>query len=137
MIGKRSHELPFTNKRLLVKKGDEFERDGFGHEHFLVIHQDGKSILMSGCAHNGILSILDAYMERYKKAPDLVVSGFHLMKKTDYTESEIKEVESITRELKKYPTQFVTCHCTGIPAYDIMKSIMGEKLEYAHSGEEI
>ncbi|MBO4776250.1 MAG: MBL fold metallo-hydrolase [Lachnospiraceae bacterium] len=137
VIGKRSHELPFTNKRLLVKKGDEFERDGFGHEHFLVIHQDGKSILMSGCAHNGILSILDAYMERYKKAPDLVVSGFHLMKKTDYTESEIKEVESIARELKKYPTQFVTCHCTGIPAYDIMKSIMGEKLEYAHSGEEI
>ena len=59
VIRKRSHELPFTNKRLLVRTGDEYRRDDFCHEHFLVIHQEGKSILMSGCAHNGILSILD------------------------------------------------------------------------------
>ena len=59
------------------------------------------------------------------------------MKKTDYTGSEIKEVESIARELKKYPTRFVTCHCTGVPAYDLMKEIMGDNLEYVHSGEEL
>lgn len=137
VIRKRSHELPSSNKTLLIKEGDGFRRDDFVHEHFLVVHQDGKSILMSGCAHNGILSIMDAYMERYKKTPDMVISGFHLMKKTDYTGSEIKEVESIARELKKYPTRFVTCHCTGVPAYDIMKEIMGDNLEYVHSGEEL
>lgn len=30
-----------------------------------------------------------------------------------------------------------TSHCTGLPAFDIMKNIMGDKLEYVHSGEEI
>ncbi|MBR3516038.1 MAG: MBL fold metallo-hydrolase [Lachnospiraceae bacterium] len=136
-IQKRSHELPFTNKRLLVRKGNEYIRDDFRHEHYLVIRQDGKSVLMSGCAHNGILSILDAYMEKYGKAPDAVISGFHLMKKTPYREEEIREIEDIARELNKYPTQFFTCHCTGTDAFDIMKIIMGEKLSYVHSGEEI
>ena len=137
VIENRSHELPFTNKWLLVKTGNDFRRDDFGHEHFLVIRQDGRSILMSGCAHNGILSILDAYKEHYGTSPDLVISGFHLMKKTPYRDNELEEVKSIARELNKYPTKFVTCHCTGTEAYDIMKTIMGDKLEYVHSGEEI
>ena len=137
VIKNRSHELPFTNKRLLVREGDDYRRDDFGHEHFLVIHQDGRSVLMSGCAHNGILSILDEYMNRYGKAPDVVISGFHLMKEKDYRDSEVKEIEDIARELKKYPTKFVTCHCTGTVAYGLMKEIMGDSLCYVSSGEEV
>ena len=136
-IHKRSHELPFTNKRLLIRTKEGFKRDDFVHEHFLVIRQEGKTVLMSGCAHNGILSILDAYIEKFGKAPDLVVSGFHLMKKTDYRAEEIKEIEDIARELKNYPTQYVTCHCTGTIAFEVMKNILGEQLEYVHSGEEV
>lgn len=136
-IPQRSHELPFTNKRLLIRKGDEYIRDDFRHEHYLVIHQSGKSILMSGCAHNGILSILDAYMAKYGNMPDMVISGFHLMKKTPYREEEIREIEEIGNELKKYPTKFCTCHCTGVEAFEIMKRIMGERLIYVHSGQEI
>ena len=135
VIRNRRHALPSTNKNLLVRAGDDYERDDFGHEHCLVIHDDGKSYLMSGCAHNGILSILAAYQEKYGNAPDLVVSGFHLMKKTDYTAGEIGEIKAIARELKNYPTKFVTCHCTGLAAYDVMKDIMGDRLEYVHSGD--
>ena len=137
VIHSRSHELPSTNRRLLVRTGDDYRRDDFGHEHFLVIHQAGKSILMSGCAHNGILNILDAYVDRYGKAPDLVVSGFHLMKKTDYNDDEINEIKAIAKELRNFPTKFVTCHCTGTIAFDIMKSILGDSLDYVHSGEEV
>ena len=133
----RIHEPPSTNKNLLVRSGDGYQLDDFRHEHCLVIRQDGRSVLMSGCAHNGILSILDGYMEKYGKAPDLVISGFHLMKKTDYCGSEIDEIRAMATELKKYPTRFVTCHCTGITAFDVMKTIMGESLEYVHSGESI
>lgn len=137
VIRDRSHVLPSTNSNLLVLSKDEYQKDDFGHEHCLVIRQDSKSILMSGCAHNGILSILDAYMYKYGQAPDLVVSGFHLMKKTDYSDSEINEIKAIAKELKNYPTRFVTCHCTGIAAFDVMKEIMGDNLDYVHSGEEV
>ena len=137
VIHNRSHELPSTNKRLLVRSGDGFQRDDFVHEHCLVIRSKGKTVLMSGCAHNGILSILDAYKDKYGTAPDLVVSVFHLMKKTDYSDSEIDEIKAIAEELKDYPTKFVTCHCTGTAAFDVMKEIMGDSLEYVHSGETV
>ena len=78
-----------------------------------------------------------SYKEKYGNVPDLVVSGFHLMKKSDYRDSEIEEIKAIANELKDYPTKFVTCHCTGTAAYDVMKNIMGDSLEYVHSGEEV
>ena len=136
-IKRRTHNLPFTNKRLLVKENGEFVRDEFVHEQYLVISDGGKRILLSGCAHNGMLSILDAFKDKYGTAPDVVISGFHLMKKTKYTDDELSEIVDIGKELKKYPTKFFTCHCTGEPAYKIMKLSMGEQLRYVHSGEEV
>ena len=136
-IKNRTHELPFTNKRLLIKTGNEFVRDDFKHEHFTVLTEGDKKVLMGGCAHNGILSIMDAFLAKYGKAPDSVISGFHLMKKTPYREDQVKDIEEIARELVKYPTYFYTCHCTGVEAFDIMKEIMGDKLLYVHSGDEI
>jgi 7,8-dihydropterin-6-yl-methyl-4-(beta-D-ribofuranosyl)aminobenzene 5'-phosphate synthase len=142
-IKNRSHKLPSSNKRILIRKGDHFQCDDFVHEQFLVVSQGSQDsqdpwrVLMSGCAHSGILSIMDAFCEKYGKEPDLVISGFHLMKKTDYTGDEIREIEEIAKELTRYPTKFVTCHCTGIPAFDRMKTIMGDQLAYVHSGEEI
>ncbi|MBO4637073.1 MAG: MBL fold metallo-hydrolase [Clostridiales bacterium] len=136
-IGSRRRDLPSSNKRLLIKTGNGFIRDTFAHEQFAVIRQDDMTVLLSGCAHNGILNILDAFTDRYGKAPDIVVSGFHLMKRSAYTGGEIKEIEDIARELKRYPTRFITCHCTGVEAYKIMKSILGDALRYVHSGEEI
>ena len=117
-IKNRSHKLPSSNKRILVRRGDQLLCDDFVHEQFLVIREGPKRVLMSGCAHSGI-------------------SGFHLMKKTDYTGDEIREIEEIAGELKKYSTRFITCHCTGLPAFDRMKAIMGDQLAYVHSGEEI
>ncbi len=136
-IQNRSHALPFTNKQLLIRKGNDYIRDDFTHEHYLMIHENEKHILMSGCAHNGILSILDTCRETFGYDPDVVISGFHLKKKSEYKDEELEEVLEIAKELKKYPTKFITCHCTGIPAYEAMKEILGDQLDYVHTGEEI
>ena len=136
-IKKRSHDLPFTNKRLLIKENGELRRDDFVHEQYLVISEGDKKILISGCAHNGILSILDAFKEKYGAEPDMVISGFHLMKKTGYTDDELRQIISIGTELMRYSTKFVTCHCTGETAYEIMKNVLGDQLQYVHSGENV
>ena len=136
-IRKRSHDLPFTNKRLLIKENGELRRDDFVHEQYLVISEEGRKILISGCAHNGILSILDAFKEKYGAEPDMVISGFHLMKKTGYTDDELRQIISIGTELMRYSTKFVTCHCTGETAYEIMKNVLGDQLQYVHSGENV
>ena len=52
-IKERSHDLPFTNKRLLIRKREEYQRDDFRHEHFLVIKEEGKTVLILGTRPGG------------------------------------------------------------------------------------
>ena len=46
-------------------------------------------------------------------------------------------IRQTARELQKMPTRFVTGHCTGIPAYKMLKEILGEQIRYLGSGEEL
>ena len=130
-----NHPIPSANKTLLVKSGGRLMQDSFDHEHYLVIRDGDRRILVSGCAHKGMLNIMEAFAVRYKTAPDMVISGFHLMKKGEYTEEERREIADMAGKLKEYPTEYVTCHCTGIKAYEIMKGVIGEKLKVVHSGD--
>ena len=133
--GKR--DLPVSNGNLRKKEGGRLVPDDFVHEQCLVITERNRHVLFSGCAHNGILNILDRFEELFGGAPDVVISGFHMMKKSAYTEKEQNVICSTAEKLKEYPTMFYTCHCTGLPAYDMMKEIMGGKIAYVHCGETV
>lgn len=134
-----------TGRRLFAKSNLELSKrianqdiqDSFHHEQCLVISQNNQWILLSGCAHNGILNILDRYYELFQAFPDMVISGFHMKKKTELTDLEKEDIRKTALELKKMDTVFYTGHCTGIQAFDIMKKIMLEKLFYIHSGDQI
>ena len=128
---------PSGNKELKVKKEDQFSQDEFLHEQYLVLSENGKKVLLSGCAHNGILNILEKYREIYGKDPDAMISGFHMQKKSGYSQEDMDVIRKIAKELKKTDTIFYTGHCTGEIPYQIMKEYLGEQLVYVHSGDEI
>lgn len=128
---------PVGNYRLKEKSGETLLQDTFAHEQCLVVEAEGKRILMSGCAHNGILNILERYRDFYGEEPDAVISGFHMMKQEDYTTEELAVIKETAHRLGKMKTKFFTGHCTGMPAYEVMKEIMGDKLCYVHSGETV
>lgn len=128
---------PQGNLSLKRKEGELFVQDNFNHEQCLVIEAEGQHILLSGCAHNGILNILDKYRELYHSEPDMVISGFHMMKKTEYDKEEIQNIKDTAVELAGYRSHFCTGHCTGLPAFHILKEIMGEQLTYVHCGEQV
>ena len=70
--------------------------------------------------------------------PDYVITGFHMMKREGkHTEEEKAVIIQTAQELAKMNTVFYSGHCTGIPAFEMMKDIMGDKLIALHSGEEI
>lgn len=127
---------PQGNLRLKRREGDVLVQDEFEHEQCLVVESEGKHILLSGCAHNGILNILDKYEELYGREPDMVISGFHMMQQ-EYTEEDLENIRSTARELAEKKTVFYSGHCTGQVAFDLMKEIMGEQLQAIHSGEVI
>lgn len=128
---------PKGNLSLQRIEGDCLVPDNFDHEQCLVIEAEEKRVLLSGCAHNGILNILDKYHEIFGGEPDVVISGFHMMQKTDYTEEDIQNIRETAKELQKMHTHFYTGHCTGLPAFEIMKEVMGDRLTFVHCGDTI
>ena len=134
-----NHPLPSTNKRIMKKEGEGYVQDDFVHEQSLYVRSAGASAVISGCAHSGVLNILDEFVRKFgrENLPQVVVSGFHLMRKTGYDGTDIREQEEIARRLMDYPCRFYTCHCTGVEPFARMKEIMGERLEYIHTGGKI
>ncbi len=135
--GMTGHKFcPGSNLGLSRRVNGKDEQDEFAHEQCLVIHGD-KKLLVSGCAHNGILNILERYEELYGGVPDVVISGFHMMKRSGYTAEEQEVILKTAEELDKSGAIFYTGHCTGQQAIDLMRPIMGEKLVQIHCGMKI
>ena len=110
---------------LCVKENDEYRAEDFRHEHYLLIKENGKRILISGCSHQGIINIMDWYK------PDVLIGGFHFMNQ-DHGETLQKYGEM----LDKYDTEYYTCHCTGVEQYEFLRHYI-KHLQYLSEGEEM
>ena len=108
-------------------------RDRVDHEIVLVIKNNNKLIIFSGCSHGEILNIIGTVTRTF---PNIyvraVIGGFHLTGTAKYS------VEQIGKEVLKYPIMKIyTCHCTGVENYGILKTILGVKIEYISTGSKI
>ena len=101
--------------------------DPYLHEQYLLVEENGKRICISGCSHKGALNILHWFR------PDVFVGGFHFMK----MDPQGGELAAATALLSQGNTRYYTGHCTGQAQFDAMKSVLGDRLEYIHTGSEI
>ena len=127
-----------ANDTLREKVGDDYPMDDFRHEQSLIVTENGKTILLGGCAHNGVVNILRRAEEILGRAPDAVFAGFHLINPGLGGIVEPRElIEDIAKELKARPnTQYYTGHCTGQEPFDILKETLGDQLVAMHTGSE-
>lgn len=132
-----TYPVPSANQSLRVKTETGLIQDDFRHEQCLVVSEGGRKVLLSGCAHHGILNVLDRYRELFGGEPDVAISGFHMMKKSGYSKEDLDMIADTAKELSKVNTVFCTGHCTGTEPFEAMKKIMGGQLRYVHSGDEI
>ncbi len=128
--------LPRGNALLKEKHGEFFIQDEFDHEMYLVVTQQSMKVLISGCAHKGIINILDRYSEIYGGVPTHVISGFHTVN-TEYRKEDIELIKETAKLLVKTNTRFYSGHCTGDRPLELFKAIMGDKLAVIHSGDRI
>ena len=129
--------FPSCNVTLLMKHGDDFVPDDFAHEQNLVIRSSGKTMLIAGCAHKGIVNIVDACKDRLGQYPDYVVGGFHLSGSRENRSEAPDGVDAIGEYLASTPSQYFTCHCTGMESFQRLKRILGEKIRYLPTGDRI
>ena len=128
---------PSCNAMLLMKRGDEFVPDDFAHEQNLVIQQDGKTMLIAGCAHKGIVNIVDACKDRLGQYPDYFVGGFHLTGQRGNQSETPDVVDAIGEYLASMPARYYTCHCTGKENLQRLKRILGERIRPLSTGDRI
>jgi len=74
-------------------------------------------IVVTGCAHPGILELVKRAKELMKQDVWFVIGGFHLVS-TDTT-----RVKAIAQELRKLTKYVGPCHCTGEKAQGIFKNV--------------
>lgn len=116
---------------LMQLQNGTFIPDNFNHEHYLLIQENDKKILISGCSHKGILNIVEWFK------PDFLIGGFHFKSLDVENPCQKLELESYAKKLASYNTKYFTCHCTGTQQFEILKSIMKEKVEYISTGDVI
>lgn len=100
--------------------------EDFRHEQYLLVEEDGKRILFSGCAHKGIVQIARAFR------PDVLIGGFHLSKIQDES-----VLDTIADALLTLPTRYYTGHCTGTEQFGYLKRKMGARLENLSTGVQV
>lgn len=127
------HGLPIGNQTLFEKIDGQYTVDTFTHEQYLAIVEDETLLLITGCSHRGISNIVAECQRRYKRFPDVVIGGFHLM---DYTEEDHKALDDIAHYLIETGATYYTCHCTGDASYAYLKEAMGEQLYWCSGGQE-
>lgn len=118
-------------------KNQELMPDDFSHEQNLVINEAGKHVLFAGCAHRGIVNILEHLIYKNNIEPDVVIGGFHLYNRASDQSENLELVENIAEALLAHKAKFYTCHCTGISSYRVLKSRMNDRLDYLSAGSEI
>ena len=133
--------LSEANRLLLERDGDGFCQDAFNHEQSLIVREKGgKRILVAGCAHRGIVNIIERFIQMEGAAPDAVIGGFHLMAPASGSVVPREQIEAVARRLLGFrgeagDTVYYTCHCTGLFAYGILKERMGERISYLAAGK--
>ena len=128
---------PTGNIDLLKKWGAGFQRDDFSHEQNLVIRENGRIVLLAGCAHSGIVNILEQLKSELGLTPDAVIGGFHLFNPNNKKSEDPAVVDGVGRYLLETGAKYYTCHCTGLESYARLKAVMGGSIDYLSGGGEI
>mgnify|MGYP000370799344 CR=1 FL=1 len=127
----KKYVTPLANKTLMKELDSERVADNFNHE-LVFVYGKEKLFVYTGCAHKGVLNILDSVDKYVGKPIRLLAGGFHLVDDFE-TEDEITDIAQIC--LSKYPnTTFITGHCTGNCAYTYLKAVLGNNLYSFYTG---
>ncbi len=129
--------LSSSGNKLYKRASRGIEQDDFDHEHNLLIACQGKSVLLAGCAHRGIVNIVERAEELTDGKLDVAIGGFHLYNSpTGKSESDVL-INEVANALSNWSAKYCTCHCTGKKAFNLMHRKLGSQMEYLSTGRTI
>lgn len=118
---------PVDDAGLTVKRDGALCPEDFAHEQYLLVRDEGRRVLISGCSHRGVLNLHRHF------APDVLIGGFHLMNLDPEGPGRARLEETAAR-LMSPPTLCFTGHCTGEAQYAFLWERMGDHLHRLTAG---
>jgi 7,8-dihydropterin-6-yl-methyl-4-(beta-D-ribofuranosyl)aminobenzene 5'-phosphate synthase len=116
--------------RLVLQEGDRFIGDPVEDDASLILHTGKGPVLLLGCAHSGVLNILD-YVQGKLGVIKLhaVIGGTHLMfYGLQYIPDFIERLDRLSVDLVG------VSHCTGLAATIELAKLLGDKVRVASAG---
>lgn len=111
--------------------------DTFEHEQNMIIDENGVRVLMAGCAHKGVVNIINRFFNIESAPPAAVIGGFHLAI-PGTGDVNLPLVDGTAERLLAVPgAVYYTGHCTGLPSYERLKEKMGDRVRYIHAGDTV
>jgi 7,8-dihydropterin-6-yl-methyl-4-(beta-D-ribofuranosyl)aminobenzene 5'-phosphate synthase len=109
------------------------EQDVFSDDQSLILDTSKGLILVLGCAHSGMINIINYVVERIRKDKFYaILGGTHL----DFLTPE--QLEESVKILKKMKIEKVgVCHCTGMRAAFRLHQEFGDRFFYGHVGSSL
>jgi 7,8-dihydropterin-6-yl-methyl-4-(beta-D-ribofuranosyl)aminobenzene 5'-phosphate synthase len=100
-------------------------------EQALLVPTSKGLIVLTGCAHPGILEIVKRAKELMRQDVYFVMGGFHL------TSTDPARVKMIARELRTLTKRIGPCHCTGEKAQAIFRDVFKDDYVDIRAGVKI
>lgn len=125
---------PSSNNNLYMDEDNRCALDDFKHEQNLIISENNRVVLIAGCAHHGMLNIINEAQRLINKPIDFALGGLHLFSRSTGITESIDTIKSLGKDLLKTKVKLLTCHCTGDTAYEILKPIMKDNITYLRTG---
>lgn len=120
----------WIDPRFVRAEGDSRRSDLFDDELSLALTSESGLVVVAGCAHRGIVNIVESARHAFPGVPiRAVVGGFHLASNAD------EELASVVSSLAALEPRSVHCaHCTGLRGFSALASAMGSRVSWLHCG---
>ena len=130
-----------SDRHFYIKRRGGYVADDFSEECFAVCfpkrRRDG-FVLLTACSYSGVADMVKTAVRLWDAPVLSVIGGFGLCSPSGKLSVTAHEAEKTAKELSKLGTGSIyTCHNTGRKGYDIMKEILGDRLQYLRAGEEL
>jgi 7,8-dihydropterin-6-yl-methyl-4-(beta-D-ribofuranosyl)aminobenzene 5'-phosphate synthase len=135
------HARPAGNKHLYLKRDFALVPDDFRHELVVAIREHDALVVLTACSHNGLLNMVETASAQFPGLPiRAVVGGFHLAKLPPFrgmsvSAGAVADIGQAVLELGVETTW--TGHCTGKAAFDVLRGVMGDRVQEIHTGSRI
>ena len=101
-------------------------------EQSLIIRTPNGMVVITGCAHPGVVNIVKRAKEMFDDEVLLVMGGFHLINKSR------SEIDAIVSDMKKMGVRYVgPCHCSGDKARELFEQAYREHYIRIGAGKRI